>query len=241
MIRSLRLALSFLTVLPFRSSDKLEPAALGKAAGWFSLVGALIGGITAGAYYALQLIFPPILSAALAVTVWIWLTGGLHLDGVADCFDGMLVSASPQRRLEIMKDPQHGTFGVIGLVVLLKIIALYDLEVSNYWLVLPFASALSRWLILPAGKQTSARPGGLGDNFSSGLHTSAFILGIIPVLILAVLLGWQAGLAAALASGFCLLIIGFARSRLGGLTGDVFGLIVELCEVLVLIVFCLRF
>jgi adenosylcobinamide-GDP ribazoletransferase len=120
------LAVSFLTVIPLRLNEPPHPGDLGKAAGWFPVIGAVIGGLVVAAYYGLSFIFPPLPAGARAASVWIELTGGLHLDGLTDCFDGMLNASSRERRLEIMKDPRLGTFGGIGvfLAILLKIICL---------------------------------------------------------------------------------------------------------------------
>ena len=247
MMHSLLSAVNFLTTIPIHSRAEYHPQDLGKAAGWFSWVGALIGLLTAAAYYGLQLVLPRLLAAALAVVVWIVLTGGLHLDGVADCCDGLFCSAPPERRLKIMKDPHHGTFAGLGvtLTIMLKVIALYSLpsvlSFDKVWLVLPFAAALARWLLLPAGRQPSARPGGLGDSFSSGIKTNSYLISGIPLVGLAYLLGWQALAVAATVCLLAWLVLRFARTRLGGgITGDVFGLLVELSELAVLIGFCVE-
>ena len=240
MIHDLVTAINFLTILPIPSCKPSGPDDLGRAAAWFPLVGALIGVITSAVYWGLNRIFPRLLVSVLSALVWIVLTGGLHLDGLADCCDGLLVSADKDRRLEIMKDPHHGTFAGIGLTlaILLKVAVLYSLQAANIWLVLPFAAALSRWMLLPAGLQPSARQNGLGHAFSSGLNWQSILLGTLPVAGLAFFIGWQAALAALAVFGLTLLVIGLARKRLGGVSGDVFGLIVELSEIMVLIVFC---
>ena len=102
------------------------------------------------------------------------------------------------------------------------------------------AGALSRWLLLPAGNQNNARPGGLGEQFSASLKKNSFYLAIIPVIILIYWLGWQAVVVVAVVHVCAWLVFRTARARLGGMTGDVYGLIVELGEVLVLIGFCVR-
>ena len=110
----LRLALGFLTTLPTPAVD-YDPDAFSRAGGYFPWVGLLLGVILAAVYLLLDLIFPSPIVAVLAVALWALLTGGLHLDGLADCCDGSLAPVSPQRRLEIMRDPRVGAFGAIGL------------------------------------------------------------------------------------------------------------------------------
>ena len=117
---------------------------------------------------------------------WVFLSGGLHLDGLADCFDGMLNSSLPERRLEIMKDPRLGTFGGLGLVLalLIKVAAVYSLAPGSDWIAILTAAALGRWLILLAGKQPLARPGGMGADFALGLTNASFAwAAILPVIL----------------------------------------------------------
>lgn len=118
-MRNLRLALGLLTTIPVNLPTDLSAGDSGRAAVWYPLVGLVIGALTWLSWTAAMAVFPPLVGAALALAVWVVLTGGLHLDGLADCCDGLLVSAAKKRRLEIMKDPHIGTFGVIGLVLVL--------------------------------------------------------------------------------------------------------------------------
>lgn len=242
MIQDFLLAISFLTIIPVRLKEAPAPGGLGKAAGWYSWIGAIIGGISALSFYGLSIFFPPLLASSLAATIWIGLSGSLHLDGLADCCDGLLNASSRERRLEIMRDPRLGTFGGIGLIlaVLLKIIGLYCLPVNAFWIALPLAASTGRWLLLPAGKQPLARPSGLGVDFSAGLQKSAFILAAIPVIALTVWGGWKAAGIVLVAHMVVWVVIRFARSRLGGITGDVLGLMVELAELVILVGFSVQ-
>ena len=240
MIESLITAIQFLTTLPVWTGRDTAGVPLGRAAGWFSYVGGLIGLITAGVFLAAQYAVPRELAAVFTVIVWILLTGGLHLDGVADCCDGLFVAADKERRLEIMHDPHHGTFGVIGLVlvILLKAAALFAVPDESILFGLLFTCALSRWLLLPAGRLPGARPDGLGAQFSSGLDAKAFIWGLAPVIAAAYFTGWLSVPLLALVSVFTFLLLRFAQKRLGGITGDVLGCLVELSEVVLLVGFC---
>ena len=86
---SLILALRFLTILPVPGRESAGSAALGRAAWWFPVVGLLLGSGLAVAARAADVVFPPLVAAALLVTVWKVATGGIHLDGLADCLDGL--------------------------------------------------------------------------------------------------------------------------------------------------------
>lgn len=236
-MNSLLFALSFLTSIPIRTPAP-QHGDLGRAGIWFPIVGLLLGALLAGAHYALNQIFSPLLSAALSVALWALLTGGLHLDGLADCGDGLLAAVSPERRLEIMRDPRLGTFGGAALILqlLLKTFAIAALPVPSIVAFL-LAPSIARWLILIVAAQPSARPGGMGDAFKHGLTRSVYLGAAIIPIVLIVLSGGRAIIAALLVHIVAWGIIRLTRSRLGGVTGDVFGLTVEVSELMVLLVF----
>jgi adenosylcobinamide-GDP ribazoletransferase len=237
-VKNLALAFGFLTTLPIRVPDS-QPGDLGRAAGWFPLVGLVVGAILAFVQAGLSHVFSPLLTAALVVASWALLTGGLHLDGLADCGDGLLAAASPERRLEIMRDPRLGTFGGATLMMhlLLKTLAVAALPSIVALLLAP---AIARWLILIVATQPSARPGGLGAAFAQGLDRSQYVVAAIVPIGLIVLGGWLGVIAAVLAHLAAFGLIRLARTRLGGVTGDVFGLTVETTELITLLVFAAR-
>ena len=233
-----------------------RPGDLGRAAGWFPVVGLLLGVVLSGAEWLLLRVFPPLLAGGLVVALWAALTGGLHLDGLADCGDGLWVSATPERRLEIMRDARLGAFGVLllALFLILKVLAAGALPVLVLFSLrpgpqpvawLPFgplvvATVCARWLLLPMGRQRGARPGGLGADFAFGLRPAGLVAAA-AVLVLVTVLGGAPALAAVVAAhGVAGLIWLVARRRLGGVTGDILGLTVELSELAVLLVYAAR-
>jgi adenosylcobinamide-GDP ribazoletransferase len=234
-MKHLRQALGFMTALPVRLPDEYLPGDLGRSAAWFGVVGLLLGGLLLAAWTGAGLIFPRAVSAVLVLALWAGLTGGLHLDGWADCCDGLLHASNPSRRLEIMKDPRLGSFGAAGLVLLLlaKFAALSALTAP--WALL-LAPVCGRWLLMLGGFYHTARPGGLGADFQLGFRPWMFALNGLLALGLAIYGGWigLASLAAAGLAGW-----GFNRlavRQLGGVTGDVLGATVELVETVVLLV-----
>lgn len=230
-----------MTTLPFRLPDDWSAGDSGRAAVWYPLVGLVIGVLTWLAWKGAMLLFPPLVTGVITLVVWVTLTGGLHLDGLADCCDGLLASTSVERRLEIMKDPHVGAFGVIGLilVLLLKAAALTSFasltSVSSFGILL--AASLARWCILPAGLLPLARPSGMGADFASGFRRSFLVWGAIVPFVIALLLGTRGILSTLAAVGAASLVLWFAKSRIGGVTGDVFGMVVEVVEVVGLLVF----
>lgn len=236
-MKGLRTAIGLLTTLPAPLPTDWQPGDSGRAAAWFPLVGLLIGLAVAAVHAAAQLAVPAPLAAALAVAAWVAITGALHLDGLADCCDGLFYAGPRERRLEIMADPRLGAFGGVGiaLALLLKTTALADLPPERAVLGVSLAAALARWAVLPAGLQPVARPHGMAADLAAGLRPAALAWGAVIPAGLALALG-RPGLPAivlALAAAGGVLLL--ARRRIGGVTGDVFGLLIEATEVAALI------
>jgi adenosylcobinamide-GDP ribazoletransferase len=235
------LAISFLTIFPVRLKRQILSGDLGKSSAWFPLIGLLMGGLITGFFYGVSFVFPPLLASGLTVAVWIGITGGLHLDGLADCCDGMFHASNPERRLEIMKDPRLGAFGVIGLIlfILIKVVCVYSLSSGTYWIAIPLAVSSARWLLLWAGKQKMARSTGMGTDFASGITLKSILPAFLVIMAVTILSGWQGVIIVLAAHAAAWLIFRVATKQLGGLTGDVFGLIVEITENIVLLGFCI--
>lgn len=232
------IAFHLLTVLPVPAPKEWLPGDSGRAAAWYPFVGLTLGACVAFAYLGLLQMVSPMLAAALSLALWAALTGGLHLDGLADCFDGLFHASGAERRLEIMKDSRMGAFGGMGLILalLIKFAALASLPPARILPAVLLSASLARWNILLAGFQPLARSGGMGADFQSGLRKTSLLWGALLPLTLALILGaagWVA-LGANLLGVF--LLLRFARARIGGITGDVFGWIVETSEIIILTV-----
>jgi adenosylcobinamide-GDP ribazoletransferase len=234
------LAAAFLTRVPLAAPG---PAGRPLAAGaWaFPLVGAGIGGVAAFFFLLAQLLgFGDGPAALLAVLAGAALTGALHEDGLADAADGLFGGDDRERRLAIMRDSRHGTFGVLALVasVLLRVAALARLgDPLHAGLALVAAHALSRAL-LPAAMRVlkPARADGLGAGAGtpSPAQTAVAVAlgGAIALAALGPLRGLLALLAAAAAVGAAARL---ARSRIGGYTGDVLGAFQQIGEIAMLL------
>jgi len=232
-------AFDLLTTLPLPALKNWQAGDSGRSAVWYSLVGLFIGALVAGAFALLQIYVSNMISAALALAFWVLLTGGLHLDGLADCFDGMFHASNPEQRLQIMKDPHTGAFGVIGLILVLfiKFSALTSLSSARAIGAILLSASFARWCVLLTWKQPLARPDGLGADFALGLKTYAIVLGGLIPLGLAVWLGGTGFVAIGLGLLVTVLIFFVAKRNLGGITGDVLGMIIELVETVVLLTF----
>ncbi len=235
-MNSFLLALQFLTIIPvtrpFIASDKQ----LGASAVFYPIVGLLIGALLVLLAYFIGNMPLPI-QAALILTLWVLLTGGLHLDGLADCADAWVGGlGSQQRSLEIMKDPAAGPIAVVILVLVLLLkwtMISYVLEKQAFevLLITPMLGRLA--LLIMMLFTTYVRVDGLGAKIVANLpNDRAKAVSLLSLLISAYYLG-------ILAIAFMLImlfIIKFhAKKRLGGVTGDVYGAAVELVEVSILL------
>jgi len=237
-MKPLLTAFNLMTALPLPAGKDWQTGDSGRASVWYPFVGLVIGGLTWLTWTAATRFFPPLAAGILTLIFWVWMTGGLHLDGLADCCDGLLASASVERRLEIMKDSRLGAFGGIGLilVLLLKAAALASLAPQTAPGIL-LAASLARWCILPAGLLPLARPSGMGADFKAGFSRWYIAAGAVIPLALAVLLGARGLISLLTGSLAAALLLRFAKSRIGGVTGDVFGMTVEAVEAVSLLAF----
>ena len=157
-------ALALLTIIPVPAH---ETPALGKALAYFPIVGAILGALLAAAFYFSHAIFPDPVPAALTLTFWAILTGALHLEAVADAGDGLISTVPREKRLEIMRDPRVGAFGVVAvaLMLLLKFSALAS---SPNSFILLLAPILGRWAMTFAATFPLARADGMAARFREG-------------------------------------------------------------------------
>lgn len=238
-------AISLLTRLPVRA--RWDGAIPGRAMAAYPLVGALIGALLVGLAWLLT---GPVgagagLVAALILAAWAALTGMLHLDGWADCCDALVAPLSRERQLEVMKDPRLGSFGAAGLILLLliKLAALAEVLVGAAERPLPallpllLAPVLARWaVVIAAAAFPLARPDGMGASFRRGLGRRELILATLTAAAICAIVGWRGPVLWG-ATGLALLGLGrLATARLGGLTGDVYGALIELAETVALVV-----
>ncbi len=236
-IASLVTALRFLTIVPVPGPPADGRDALGRAAWWFPLVGLALGGALALIDRLLSPVAPPLVAAVLVLSTWKLSTGGLHLDGLADCLDG-LAATSPERRLAIMRDSRIGVFGALGLVASfgLGTAALAELPLAPRAPVLVLAPAIGRVTPLLAGLILRAAAPGLGASFLASLPRAAGLVNVAGALGLGWLLLGAAGAAITfVALATSLAISAYVARRLGGLTGDVLGAGVELAELAFLV------
>jgi adenosylcobinamide-GDP ribazoletransferase len=238
-MRGLLAAIGFLTRLPVPASVFEGSEARSAQLAWYPLVGLLIGALLWVLAWLLHSA-SPMLAAALLLVGWVALTGGLHLDGLADSADAWVGGLGDRERtLAIMKDPRSGPMGVavVVLVLLLKFAALASLPHpdSALWL----APLLGRAALTGAFLTTPyVRSGGMGSALVTAPRT-ACVVGLLLSLLITLIAGWH-GLRALVA---CVVVfVGWRWScmqRLGGMTGDTCGALTELVEATVLVALAL--
>ncbi len=241
-LRAFRLALAFLTLWPVRfRDDEITEADIGASRFAYPLVGLLIGlALLASSELLARAGVPPATASFLLVAAWVALSGGLHLDGLADTFDGLFLPGEPGRRLAVMRDPHVGTFGVAAIVLVLlgKYAALGSLAGRPRSLTLLGAAILARTSILiVAGSAPYARPEGTGRALTDATRPRDALLALFLCLATgSILRGWPGLLAATTVAAFSWGLAQFAKPRLGGVTGDILGADVELAELSFLMV-----
>jgi len=241
MIDGLLVALGFLTRIPVPGDVFARPGAQARSLAWYPLVGVLLGCVLGVIAWALQT-SPPWLAAALLVSAWAWLTGGLHLDGLADSADAWAGGMGDRERtLAIMKDPRSGPAGVVALVLLLllKFAALASVP-APAWLPLLLAPLLARAALTAAFLGTPyVRAQGLGAPLADAPRVAG-MFALLATCALVIVAGRAAMLAMLVAIG---VFWGWRRAclrRLGGMTGDTCGALAEVIEVAVLITLALQ-
>jgi len=240
-MNSFALAWQFLTILPWwKSGREVNPQLLGRSMAFFPVIGLLLGLVLWAAHWIFYLIFPRTLSDGLVIMLLVLLTGAFHLDGLADTCDGLASGKTPEERLRIMKDQRVGTFGVVGVILVLglKFLAFNSLPDKSASRALLLALILSRWAMVQLTYRTpyARREGGLGLPFKENLRKRDMVIATAISLGLSFLLYRFWGMILWLAVGiFTLLFQKFFEKKIGGVTGDVLGAANETNEVLVLL------
>ena len=236
-MNSLRLAISFLTILPVAPRDI---AHMGSARAYFPLVGLALGATLAGLDFAGRQVLPTPVVGALLVVALLVLTRAIHTEGFLDSCDGLFGGYSPSRRLEILRDTHVGAFAVAGGVslLLLKWSLLSGIPDEVRAGLLTVFPCLSRFGMLSAmAAFPYAREQGMGTAFQAGASRWHIALGFVTAAVAAGVLLGVTGLFVLAAAIAVSLALGFWISRmLGGMTGDAYGAVNELAEVTVLLV-----
>jgi adenosylcobinamide-GDP ribazoletransferase len=234
-MQSLLAAIRFLTIAPVPGRWGTAEADLASSVPWFPVIGLTLGAIAAAVAWGLSLIAPPLVVAGTIIVVLLSFSGCLHLDGLSDTADGFLSSRSCERILEIMKDSHIGAMGVIAVVcsLLLKFASLASLSEATLWravLLMPLAGRCA--IVVHMAILPYARPSGLGAIFygRSVRWTAIWSVALFAAAAWSIL-GMQGMVVWAACIVASLLFSAYTYRKIGGATGDTFGAICELIEV----------
>ena len=235
-MRDLRLAVGFLTILPFAPRD---PAEMGPARAYFPFVGLALGGILAVLDFAAREALPSPVVDALLVVAMLVLTRAIHTEGFLDSCDALFGGHSPERRLEILRDSHVGAFAVIGgaALILLKWSLLMSIMGDLRIGLLVVFPCLSRFgMLCTMAAFPYAREQGLGRVFKDGAQPWHVVFGLATAAVAG---GALLGIGGLVLLGAAIVVsLGLGRwisGMLGGMTGDTYGAVNELTEVTVLL------
>jgi adenosylcobinamide-GDP ribazoletransferase len=226
----------FFTRIPLPSLANYDPADMQRSAAYFPLVGWLVGGAAALAWWGAIQIWPPAVASGASMAVTLLLTGAFHEDGFADMCDGFGSGAPRDRVLEIMRDSRIGAFGAIGLVVMLSLKwqAVAALPLHPAWLapaLLLAAHTVSRGAsgtlmttLAYVSEQGKAKP--LATALRGWRLVASLVFALAPLAVLPARFWWTLPAVAA-ARGVRAWL---CKRRIGGYTGDCLGATQQVCE-----------
>ncbi len=242
-LKRLVLMLQFFTRIPIRIQLTSNSSDFGKGLVFAPFVGVVIGAILTIAAYGLLYLFPRVLVTALVLVLYIIITGGLHLDGLGDTFDGIFSNRPRERVLEIMRDSRVGTNAVLAVasVLLLDFAALSQIN-SGYYLriilLMPMAGRVGS--LVGAAVSGYARTGeGLGKSFIDFCGKKELLWGLILYTVISLFtFDFKLWIIMLIPPIFALLAVKYFGSKIGGATGDILGAVCELNQCVFLVAAC---
>lgn len=232
--------LQFLTRIRIVEQTDWSPDSFGRSVKYFTLIGSIIGLFLAGFSYVFSQYLPSHVLAATIVVAEIVLTGGLHCDGFMDTADGVFSGRSRERMLEIMKDSRVGANGVVafGLLLLLKYSLIVDMTptmLTTALIVMPVAGRMA--MVISITSFSYARLDGMGKAFAQYAGRTTLLIAALVALIIVIPFGIHASISVGGAILAGVLSARYFAKVLGGLTGDTYGAVTELTELMALLAF----
>lgn len=239
-MRGFLTALEFLTPFKIGKIKILPDKELAKSMAWFGVVGLLIGLALANAYFLLSLLLPKMVVCGFIVLLMFAVTRGLHMDGLADTFDGLAGGKDKTDILRIMHDSTTGAIGTaaIFICILIKFSCLYSLDYKTVYGALVISSVLSRWSFVFSAVKWPAAPDndGLGRKFIKSAGAKELFSSSIIAFIVALFTFGIKGIAIVFLVALLITVFNsFIKHKLNGLTGDTLGAIGEITEAFTLV------
>jgi len=232
--------IQFLTRIPLPVNLDVKTEDFGKGLVFAPLVGFILGACLLASYHALKLVFPVHVAVVFVMVIYIILTGGLHLDGLGDTFDGLLSNRPKERILEIMRDSRVGTNAVLAIICVLLInmgmLAAFSPEhMARILLLMPAAGRIGS--LVSSGVSNYARSGeGLGKSFIDYCGVKEIAAGAVIYLpLFYAVWGYRGLIAAAFLTASAFVLTKLFSRKIGGATGDILGAVCELNQTVFLI------
>lgn len=234
MIRSFILMLTFLTRIPIKIKGIINSSDFAKGVIFMPLVGFIIGLFMSSIFYLSNWLEPLVVSLLIWI-FYICITGGLHLDGLADTFDGIFSNRDKDKILEIMKDSRVGTFGLIGIVIIL----ISNIILTSYinLVIILITPIIGRSIALMACSISNyAKDNGLGKDLINYCGVKELIISFLyPSIILGILsllnvLSMILVFSILVTYIITFLIIKYISNKINGMTGDTIGCVIELSQ-----------
>lgn len=236
-MKRLILLIQFLTRIPINIHLDVKREDLSKAIIYFPIVGYIIGGILSLIYLGFNDYIDQLILVFLIVMIQVIITGGLHIDGLSDTFDGIYSGRKKEKILIIMKDPNVGTFGVLSIffVIMLKVLLLYKISNNMLWVLL-LMPVFSRFCVILASYIGNyARENGLGNLFIEQVTKLQLFIGTIFTLI-PIYFIQEIYIGLILNLIFTIWFVKYISNKIDGITGDTLGAIVEINEVIFIMI-----
>lgn len=236
------LILQFLTRIPINTEIEIKEDSFAKGIAYFPLVGLIIGLANAVVYLGFSKLFTGVLPLIMVTLMNILITGGLHLDGLADTCDGIFSARTRDKMLEIMKDSRLGTNGAVAIVFDLALrIAFMDYIGKPYIIkiiiITPIISRIMISLLISLSSK-NGKGNGLGSLFvGKATGRTTLVSFFIGTLVSFLILGYSSIIIIGLSCIFILLYRKYILAKLGVVTGDILGGANELSEILTLLIF----
>jgi adenosylcobinamide-GDP ribazoletransferase len=226
--------LSFLTRIPVGkikySEDKFE-----KSINLTSIVGVIIGLILLLVSMCLKTLENRLVVGFILTLTYIFITGGLHLDGLSDSFDGLFSGRNKERILEIMKDSRVGAFGVLSLILIVIGYTIF-LGESNYVaiFIMPIVGRCNLYIVSKIS--VYGKEAGLGKIFvekgaTKNCLTMFITVNLLCVIICIITSNFIAILGLLVSYIVVIKLVKFTETKIDGVTGDILGMIVEISQI----------
>lgn len=240
-MNSFLVGLQFLTRIHLSTQTIWKDEEFGKSVIWFPVYGGIIGLFMCLIYFLLRPLQVPYLTAFLIVIGELFISGGTLADGLMDSSDGLFSGRSRERSLEIMKDSLIGSFGMLSIIIF---IFLYTLSLGSnpesLYLVLIACPVLGRLnLVISICEYPYARPYGMGKAFAAYRSRFAVPVATVFALIPALYFGFIYLLLSGVSLLLGLYLNRWIVRKIGGTTGDTYGFVTEVTEVVIALLFLL--